>query len=145
MNKENIIEIIQNEVDQRKHFIIWVKEHKRELLLTGISITAILATAVASKNRKAIIELWDELKKLIDRSALYSSKWFEKATIEELEAARKLVQQDYNNPGLDLNYRNYCWELLNKFDNAILKKRWAGKEYGYPAHSSNGWYLPSDD
>lgn len=89
--------------------------------------------------------MWNTLKKQIEKGALYSSKWFEKANLEELETARKLVQQDYNNPNLDLDYRNYCWNLLNRFDNAIGKIKWAGKEYGYPVHSSNGWYLTSDD
>ena len=28
-----------------------------------------------------------------------------------------------------MNYRNECWNLLNKFDNAIGKIKWAGKEY----------------
>lgn len=97
------------------------------------------------KNKDATIELWNTLKKEIEKGALYSAKWFEKASLEKLESARKLVQQDYNNPKLDLNYRNECWNLLNRFDNAIGKIKWAGQEYGYPVHSSNGWHLPSDD
>lgn len=61
---------------------------------------------------------------LIEKGNLYSSKWFEKANLEELETTRRLVQQDYNNPNLD--YKNYCWNLLNRFDNAIGKIKWAG-------------------
>ena len=67
------------------------------------------------------------------------------ARIEELEKAREIVQKDFNNPKLDLDYRNECWNLLNRFDNAIGKIKWNGKEYGYPVHSSNGWHLLSDD
>lgn len=89
--------------------------------------------------------MWNTLKKQIDRGALYSSKWFEKANLEELETARRLVQQDYTNPNLNLDYRDYCWNLLKRFDNAIEEIKWAGKEYGYPVHSSNGWHLTSDD
>lgn len=89
--------------------------------------------------------MWNTLKKQIDRGALYSSKWFEKANLEELETASRLVQQDYTNPNLDLDYRDYCWNLLKRFDNAIEEIKWAGKEYGYPVHSSNGWHLTSDD
>ena len=68
-----------------------------------------------------------------------------KASLEELEKAREIVQKDFNNPKLDLDYRNECWNLLNRFDNAIGKIKWNGKEYGYPVHSSNGWHLLSDD
>jgi len=142
---EEIVEENTEEVTDRKGFIAWVKQHKTQLLLTGISVTTILATALGLKNKKAITELWNTLKKQIEKGALYSSKWFEKANLEELETARRLVQQDYNNPDLDLDYRSYCWDLLNKFDNAIGRIKWAGKEYGYPVHSSNGWHLPSDD
>ncbi len=145
MDKEKITEEFTEEVADRKGFIAWVNEHKTQLILTGISVTTILATALGLKNKDAITELWNTLKKQIEKGDLYSSKWFEKANLEELETARRLVQQDYNNPNLDLDYRNHCWNLLNRFDNAIGKIKWAGKEYGYPVHSSNGWHLTSDD
>lgn len=145
MNNEKLNEEVTEKSVDKKGFITWVKEHKTQLLLTGISVTAILAALLGVKNKGAIKELWETLKKQIEKGTLYSSKWFEKANLEELETARKLVQQDYNNPSLDLDYRNYCWNLLNRFDDAISKIKWAGKEYGYPVHHSNGWYLPSDD
>lgn len=145
MDNEKRAEEVTEEVDDRKGFIVWIKEHKSQILLAGISVTAILATVLGLKNKDAINDLWNTLKKQIEKGSLYSSKWFEKASLEELEAARKLVQQDYNNSNLDLDYRSHCWDLLNRFDNAIGKIKWAGKEYGYPVHSSNGWYLQSDD
>lgn len=141
MEKEKITE----EITDKKRFLVWIKEHKTQILLTGTSVTAILATALGLKNKDAMIELWNTMKQQMEKGSLYSSKWFEKANLEELETARKYIQQDYNNPNLDLDYRDYCWKLLNRFDNAIGKIKWAGKEYGYPVHSSNGWYLPSDD
>ena len=145
MTDERIAEQNSDEVVEKKSFLSWVKEHKTQLLLAGISVTTILAAAIGLKNKDAIVELWNTLKKEIEKGALYSAKWFEKASLEELESARKLVQQDYNNPKLDLNYRNECRNLLNRFDNAIGKIKWAGQECGYPVHSSNGWHLPSDD
>lgn len=101
MDKEKITVEITEEVADRKGLIAWVKEHKMQLLLTGISVTTILATALGLKSKDAITELWNTLKKQIEKGALYSSKWFEKANLEELETARRLVQQDYNNPNLD--------------------------------------------
>lgn len=146
MDKRKTSEEITEDVADEKEVVIWIKEHKFQLLLTGVSVSTILATALGLKNKDAITELWNTLKRRIEKGSLYSSKWFEKANLEELEAARKLVQQDYNNPKLDLDYRNNCWNLLNKFDDAISKIKWAGcKEHGYPVHSTHGWYLPSDD
>ncbi len=146
-NKKTVekTEEMTEEAVERTGFIVWVNEHKTQLLLTGVSVTTILLAAVGLKNKSAITELWNSLRKQIEKGNLFSSKWFEKATLEEFEEARKLVQQDYNNPKLDLDYRDHCWNLLHRIDNAIGKIRWTGKEYGYPVHSSNGWHLPSDD
>ena len=112
MEKEKITE----EITDKKRFLVWIKEHKTQILLTGISVTAILATALGLKNKDAMIELWNTMKQQMEKGSLYSSKWFEKANLEELETARKYIQQDYNNPNLDLDYRDYCWKLLNRFD-----------------------------
>ncbi|MBQ4258837.1 MAG: hypothetical protein IJB84_01035 [Lachnospiraceae bacterium] len=134
-----------DEGTKKREIIMYIKEHKTQLLFAGVSITVVLTTVLGQKNKNMIIELWNSLKKKIERGSLYSSKWFEKASLEELETARKSVQQDYNNPRLDVDYRSECWNLLKRIDNAIGIIKWGGKEYGYPVHSSNGWYLPSDD
>ena len=42
-------------------FIVWVKEHKIQLLLAGISITAVIGTVIGLKNKDAIQELWSSL------------------------------------------------------------------------------------
>lgn len=46
MEKEKITE----EITDKKRFLVWIKEHKTQILLTGISVTAILATALGLKN-----------------------------------------------------------------------------------------------
>ena len=145
MKEENIKQQYLEETPENNNIIAWVKEHKLQLLLAGVSITTVLLTVMGIKNKDALADLWISLKKQIEKGTLYSSKWFEKASLEELENAREIVQNDFNNPKLDLDYRNECWNLLNRFDNAIGKIKWNGKEYGYPVHSSNGWHLPSDD
>lgn len=145
MDDERMTEQTTEELSEEKGLIAWVKEHKVQLLLAGVSITTLIMTILGLKNKDAINELWVSLKKEIEKGSLYSAKWFEKASLEELQEARKNVQLDYNNPKLDLDYRNECWNLLTKFDNVIGNRKWQGKEYGYPVHSGNGWHLPSDD
>ena len=63
MDKEKITEEFTEEVADRKGFIAWVKEHKTQLILTGISVTTILATALGLKNKDAITDFWNTLKK----------------------------------------------------------------------------------
>lgn len=67
MDKEKITEEIIEEVADRKGFIAWVKEHKTQILLSGISVATILATALGLKNKDAITELWNTLKKQIEK------------------------------------------------------------------------------
>ena len=145
MKEENVKQQHLEETPEKNSIIAWIKEHKLQLLLAGVSITTVILTVMGIKNKDALTDLWKSLKQQIEKGALYSSKWFEKASLEELEKAREIVQKDFNNPKLDLDYRNECWNLLYRFDNAIGKNKWNGKEYGYPVHGSNGWHLPSDD
>lgn len=145
MKEENIKLQQKEEVPEKNKVIAWVKEHKSQLLLAGVGVTTAFLTVVGIKNKDALANSWKSLKEQIEKGALYTSKWFEKASLEELEKARETVQKDFNNPKLDLDFRNECHNLLNRFDNAIEKIKWNGKEYVYPVHSSNGWYLPSDD
>ena len=115
------------------------------MLFTGVSITTVILTIAGINNKDAFTNLWKSLKEQIEKGTLYSSKWFEKASLEELEKGREIVHKDFLNPKLDSEYRNECKNLLSCFDNAIEKIRRDGNEYQYPVHSSNGWYLTSDD
>lgn len=121
MKEDNIEQQHTEETPEKNRVIAWVKEHKSQLLLAGVSITTVFLTVMGIKNKDALTDLWKSLKIQIEKGALYSSKWFEKASLEELEKAREIVQKDFNNPKLDLDYRNECWNLLNRFDNAIYE------------------------
>ena len=50
--------------EQKSKFIKWVKEHKRELIIAGVSLTAIILTI---RNRDSITMLWEYLKKSIEK------------------------------------------------------------------------------
>ena len=145
MTEEKNTEQIEDNLEEKKDIIVWVKEHKMQLLYTGISVSALIMMIFGIKNKDAINGLWETLKKRIEKGSLYSVKWFENASLEELEKAREIIRLDCVNPNLDLDYRSKCWDMLPKFDNAIGKIKWAGKEVGYPVYSSHGWHLPSDD
>lgn len=49
-------------MQESKHrFIIWVKAHKKQLVLTGVSFTAIVGIVLGFKNKEAVMELWATL------------------------------------------------------------------------------------
>lgn len=47
----------------------WIKAHKKELILAGLGITAIIALVVGIRNKAELMELWSRLKKSISPKA----------------------------------------------------------------------------
>jgi hypothetical protein len=56
--------------EQKNGFIEWIKAHKKELLIAGISITAIIAAVLVYRNRESIVVLWDTLKKTLQKTSV---------------------------------------------------------------------------
>lgn len=48
--------------ENQKGFIAWVKAHKKQLIVAGISITAIIGVILGIKNKETLDELWKALK-----------------------------------------------------------------------------------
>ena len=53
---------------EKKTFMDWVKEHKKELIIADVSIAALIAVIVGIKNHKALEETWVCLRKLVDKT-----------------------------------------------------------------------------
>lgn len=49
----------------RKGVIRWIKEHKKELIIAGISIGTLILIILGIKNRTEIRALWDSLRKVV--------------------------------------------------------------------------------
>lgn len=130
--------------NDKKGFVKWVKEHKDQLALAGVSVAAVIAVILGLKNKDSITNVWLTLKDEIEKGKPLLAKWYEKADLEELKDVRDSVQKAYLNPKLSMETRSRMWDLLPKLDNAIGKRQWAGKEYGFPVKSEHGWHLPSD-
>ena len=56
--------------EQKKGFIKWIMAHKKDLLIAGISITAIIAAVLVYRNHESIVALWDTLKKTLQKTAV---------------------------------------------------------------------------
>ena len=50
---------------ERKGFIHWIKEHKKELIIAGVSIGALALIVLGIENRDAIKEVWDSLRNVV--------------------------------------------------------------------------------
>lgn len=55
--------------NEKNKLLIWVKKHKLELIIAGISVTAIIAVILGVKNYEALEEMWASLKKLVEKTS----------------------------------------------------------------------------
>lgn len=56
--------------EQKKGFIKWIMAHKKDLLIAGISITAIVAAVLVYRNHESIVALRDTLKKTLQKTSV---------------------------------------------------------------------------
>lgn len=52
---------------EKKRFLDWIKEHKQQLILAGVSVMALIGIVIGVKNRDSLIDTWEYLKTLIDK------------------------------------------------------------------------------
>ena len=53
--------------EEKKTCITWIKEHKKELIIAGVSVTAIILAIIGLKNQKELETAWKSLKNLIEK------------------------------------------------------------------------------
>ena len=49
--------------EEKQGFIQWIKEHKKELIIAGISVAAIIGMIIGIKRKEELLELWQSLQK----------------------------------------------------------------------------------
>lgn len=54
--------------ENKKGFIAWVKAHRKQLLIAGVSVTAIIGIIIGLKNKESIRELWEALENSLSQT-----------------------------------------------------------------------------
>lgn len=143
MNEEVSIEEVPKD---SRGFIKWMKDHKRQFILAGISIPATIAVVLGLKNKETIKTLWEKLNEKIKKTNMYSSKWFETVTDEVLSAEREKVRLAYCSSGDNFSEASRLQNLLLSFDKEMSRRAWRDViPYAPRIHREHGWYLPNDD
>jgi len=140
---ESAVEIPKGE----KSFLEWIKAHKKQLILAGVSIPATTAAVICGvKKRETLMVLRDYLAKKLKEAQLYSPKWFETVSDEVLASEREKVRLDYCSSGDNFDKASALQNLLWRFDKELSKRAWGGEEPRGPSfHREHGWHLLNDD
>ena len=48
---------------EKKKIVDWIKEHKTELIIAGVSVSALVMLILGIKNKETLEEFWSSLKK----------------------------------------------------------------------------------
>lgn len=55
-------------MSEKHKFVDWVKAHKKQLLIAGVSVTAIIGIIIGLKNKESIKELWEALENSLSKT-----------------------------------------------------------------------------
>lgn len=132
--------------ETQKGFLAWVKIHKTQLILIGVSIPTIIAVILGLKNKDTIKAIWGQLNEEIKKANMYSAKWFETVTDDALSEEREKVRLVYCSSGDNFSEASRLQNLLWRFDKEMSKRAWGDEVPHAPSiHREHGWYLPNDD
>lgn len=97
--------------EKKTEFIAWVKEYKKQLLLTGISVTVIIGVIIGLKNKEAIIDLWDSLEKSIEKVPKELPESLNVATVMPLALEEEIPVRFYTSPREAFDVRQHIRNL----------------------------------
>lgn len=129
-----------------KELIVWIKDHKKQLIVAGVSFPVVITTALGLKNMDSVKKLFNDLKVLVENGSPYSDKWFKNISNDVLESEKNKVRIDYYTCRDNYNKSERLERLLNRFDDEISNRTGGTEKPHAPKiNREHGWYLPNDD
>lgn len=131
---------------EKKNIIKWVETHKKQLIMSGISVSAFVAFILGVKNIDTLMELWGVIQEEIKKGTKYSARWFKNIADAELMAEREIVRLEYCASGTDSSKALRLESLLSLFDVEKSRRDW-GKKTPHVTNipREHGKYLMNDE
>lgn len=73
---------MESSSESKKGVVVWIKEHKAQLILAGVSITAIVGIVWGVKNKDELTKLWSSLAKSIKMDSVTTTTSMPKIAAE---------------------------------------------------------------
>ena len=99
---------------ERKSMLKWIKEHKTELTIAGLSIGTLILIALGIKNRAVLNDIWKKLQEAIKASELKKTLTTAAASSAELidnDLATVLVDTAKDEKLIPVNVREFIRNL----------------------------------
>lgn len=134
--------------EEKKGFIKWVKAHKKELIIAGLSSAAIIGIIIGIRNKNSIILLWKSLQNRIGedpvKASTSSCAVVEKITQESLpivESVSATGNRQFPTNCITQDSYKVSDHIRNLPDgwNALDKKITTAAEYGYNLKPGQTW------
>lgn len=61
-------------MEKKKSFLLWVKEHKKQLIIAGVSVVTIVGIILGIKNRESIMKLWESLRLVVTKQPMQAAE-----------------------------------------------------------------------
>lgn len=121
-----------------KILINWIKKHKKELVLAGVSVPVILALIIGIKNHDEIIKALKSLIKLADKT---SQKVTEPTISTNLDDMLILKTMDYNTSKVEANLIDVCSHIRNLHEGwtPSAEKIASAAQMGYKLNPNQTW------
>lgn len=74
--------------DNKTDFMQWVKDHRKQLAVAGISVAAIIGVVVCLRNRREVANLWSSLIERVKNESRHNAIIRSNVTETELEVTR---------------------------------------------------------
>lgn len=90
--------------------------------------------------------MWKKLNEEIEKTNIYSTKWFDTVSDDILNSERENVRLAFCSSGHDLSEACRLQNLLYRFDDELSKRAWGNETpYAPSIHREHGWYLFNND
>jgi len=131
---------------EKKSIIKWVRTHKKQLAISGISIIAMVSVILGIQNKDTLAKLRDALHEVIKEGTKYSARWFRNVADVELKEERERVRLEYCTSGGELRKALSLERLLSLFDAEKSRRDWS-KETPHVTSipREHGRYLMNDE
>lgn len=78
--------------EEKKGFVDWVKAHKKEMIIAGVSIGALIGVILGIKNKDVLIKMWTTLKAFTKEPVTPASRLTETVPVTSVNKIMKIEE-----------------------------------------------------